>query len=328
MSKNGYHASQLYEDLFGGDRSSGISLTSFGYSISKPTDVRQKALRTAASAHSITEVITQLHRLRSLQRVERILQLFNTDITFMETLLSNEKRDHPTPVHERNKVRRIFKNKSRDANSKTRKTSKKKKSTSKTNKLRKAKLRYVIDQSGGGGSNRRVEDSDISSEDLDRVHVEYIYEEHKVDGYNIVFSTIGLEEADAILKLDLLYYDSDETLDGLKKRIQAVPAGQLIGVKSDSQLQGYVIYKPIDSTDASEPKVHIEWFCANKGFGTPLYRFLEAVLTKLGYSIANISVSLEGSYAVRRLNFWYRMGYQTVKIDASNQKIRMEKRLD
>ena len=166
----------------------------------------------------------------------------------------------------------------------------------------------------------------FDNEENNGVSSNKIYEEHKIDDREIIFYTIDNTEknVDQILDLDLKYLDSDQTKQVVKSKIiENEKSGNIVGIKYNEILQGYCQFKPVEQS-----KVKIIWFCANKSFGTPLYMFMEKYLSMRGtFTMIILSVSLQGSYAVRRLNFWNKMGFVTSGIDTKINTIFMEKNI-
>ena len=179
----------------------------------------------------------------------------------------------------------------------------------------------------GGAENEAT--SDDASYNVEYIEVgstksksnSYLKEEHVVDGKRIVFETLSEPDANQILKLDLLYLDSDRTIEDVLKDLHTF-SGEIIGIKAEDRLQGYAIFVPKDHSE-----VKIKWFCANKGYGTALYSFLESYLRSNDYTKIDIIVSLEGSYGLTRLNFWYKNGYMATTIVLDEKKILMEKEI-
>ena len=146
-----------------------------------------------------------------------------------------------------------------------------------------------------------------------------IYESHTVNGSQVVFYTPGEKDVDQILELDRMYLDSDIDRKSVLRNV-IINEGFIIGIKVDGKLQGYCHHKPLPNMD-----VRIVWFCANKGYGTPLYTFMQKYLKLNDFTRIILIVSLEGSYAVRRINFWYHMGFTTYETNPRGAQIYMEK---
>ena len=147
-----------------------------------------------------------------------------------------------------------------------------------------------------------------------------VYEVHYVNGKEVEFRTLDMDDADSILELDIKYYDSDEKIENVVKKIME-NAGLMIGIIVDGLLEGYCLYSPFEENLT----VEIVWFCANKGNGTPLYHFMEKYFQMADYQKVIIVVSLEDKFAVRRINFWYKMGFTTYQSIPEKYKIHLEK---
>lgn len=147
-----------------------------------------------------------------------------------------------------------------------------------------------------------------------------IYEKHKLANREIIFYTLGPTDINQIHKLDIAYLDSDQTMAETEKKIKDNP-DLLIGIKSDTILQGYCQYKPTETINT----VKIVWFCANKSYGTPLYKFIEKYFLMNGYHEIILTVSLIDTYAIRRLNFWNKMEFQSYEINNETNSIYMRK---
>ena len=144
-----------------------------------------------------------------------------------------------------------------------------------------------------------------------------VYEKHNVNGQKIVFYTLGIDDAEQVHELDVKYLNADHgAIDQVKTRLIA-NAGLFIGIKSyddtDEKLQGYCQYAISDST------VTIRWFCANKTFGTPLYKFLEKFFWLSGFK----KINLTEKTANAKIDFWKKMGFEPS--DPQSKKVFMTK---
>jgi hypothetical protein len=146
-----------------------------------------------------------------------------------------------------------------------------------------------------------------------------VYELHQFNDKQIIFYTLGISDVEQVHELDLAYLDSDQTLESAKEKIEK-NKGKLIGIKANDKLQGYCQYAPSENSI-----VKMVWFCANKSYGTPLYQFMEKYFKVNEYEHIILVCSLEGSYAIRRLNFWTKMGFRVDKIDNTKHKLYMQK---
>jgi len=156
---------------------------------------------------------------------------------------------------------------------------------------------------------------------LNNVDNHSIYESHTVNGLEIVFYTLTESDVDDVLQLDKLYLDSDQTRESVSQNLSNNKK-LLIGIKEGGHLQGYCQYKSNE-----DKSVKLIWFCANKTFGTPLYIFMEKYFEKNDYNKILITVSLYGQFAIRRLNFWYLVGFLTYDINQAESKIYMSKQI-
>ncbi len=66
-------------------------------------------------------------------------------------------------------------------------------------------------------------------------------------------------------------------------------------------------------------------FCANKGYSTPLYTFLEKYFQNNGYTRIMTFVDLNSKNTIRKLNFWYAMGFSTYQTEIPEFKIHLHK---
>ncbi|ANB50799.1 hypothetical protein [Powai lake megavirus] len=293
----------------GGD----IHLTQYGYSVHKSDKERQKALRDASRDYGELAVLRRMNLIRNIQAVPENKEAMSRDVDYMSNLYAKFKKNHEDYMSSRSNSRRS--------------NSRKSKSNS-----RKSGSKYSNRQNQRGGQDSDTSDTSESTDYnmiVDKVNLpqkEYmeekstfsqkrhcdetgchvtnkIREKHTVDGREILYYTIDKEDIDNILDLDRQYLDSDITRDEVVSKINE-NKGYLIGIKVDGKLQGYCQYKQINDN-----QVKIIWFCANKGFGTPLYIFMEKYFELNNYAKIVISVSLEDKYNVNRLNFWYKMGF-------------------
>jgi hypothetical protein len=186
-----------------------------------------------------------------------------------------------------------------------------------------AYLKQLHREKQGGGQTYQFKEIDIKKEKhclngkCDSTNT--IYELHRIDGKELIFYTLTISDANQVHELDLAYLDSDQTLEQTKEKINA---NNLIGIKSGDKLQGYCEFAPDSSNNST---VKIIWFCANKSYGTPLYQFMEKYFGINGYEQIVLVVSLEGFYAIRRLNFWNRMGFTTYEIKHEKKQLYMRK---
>jgi hypothetical protein len=148
-----------------------------------------------------------------------------------------------------------------------------------------------------------------------------IKESHTVDDKTITYYTLTEKDVEQILDLDQIFMDSDRTEDDVLKNMKK-NKGLLIGIKDEdkNELQGYCQYVPLDNKE-----VEIKWFCANKTFGEALYIFMEKYFQSKKYTRITVDFSLDGRYAIPRINFWNRIYFRTYKINTANNVIYMDK---
>ncbi|AZL89162.1 N-acetyltransferase [Megavirus baoshan] len=306
----------------GGD----IHLTQYGYSVHKSDKERQNALREASHDYGELAVLRRMNLIRNIQAVPENKEAMSRDVDYMSNLYAKLKKKHEDYMSRKSNSR---KSNSRKSNSQRSKSQRSK------SKSRKSGSKYSSRQNQRGGQNSDTSDTSDTSEStdynmiVDKINLpqkEYmeeksmfsqkrhcdetgchvtnkIREQHTIDGREILYYTINKEDIDDILNLDRQYLDSDITRDQVISKINE-NKGYLIGIKVDGKLQGYYQYQQINDN-----QVKIIWFCANKGFGTPLYIFMEKYFELNNYNKIIISVSLEDKYNVNRLNFWYKMGF-------------------
>lgn len=287
-----------------------VKLRKYGYSVHKSTDKRHKALDEASDETDTLLVLRHLNLIRNYQADPYAKEIMNQDMEYMKKKYSKI-REKKGPAH-----------------------------GTYVQRSRRRKQKGGVDN-----LNEDLDDSDVVVDNVNlpeqtmvAVKTQYdtkevcdskgkcnditvVHESHNINGTKIMFYTLDTQDADSVLELDLNYFDSDETKEEAIEKLES-NYGYLIGMKTDEKLQGYCQYKPIDNET-----VKIVWFCANKGYGTPLYSFMEKFFIRKKFSTIIIIVSLEGSYAVRRLNFWYDKGFSTYESKADDKKVLMEKKI-
>ena len=324
-----------------------LHLSTYGYSIHKSEPLRRAALRAAAKDNDILMVLRRLSLIRNYQPIPENKEIFTRDVEFMKDMYDPYRK---TP--RRAPEYKVWENENdldRWRNMNNRKNYRSKNS-SKSNRRTKTKR----NQRGGDDEQTFIDpitpiefdDSTISDDVVDNINLpeqhiieintvidrkkvcdskgncidsNNIYEMHEVDGKQVLYYTLDKKDANDVLKLDLLFLDTDRTSDDVIQNIQSNP-GLLIGIKIDGKLEGYCQYKPQGNMD-----VKIVWFCANKGFGTALYVFMEKYFRINNYVRIILVVSLEGPYATKYINFWYHNGFMTYETIAEKKKVYMEK---
>ena len=278
-----------------------INLTAYGYSLKNNSVSRHNSLRLAIIKNNLPIVYHDLYLLAHDSSDLKNKQIINKDIMYMKKLHKKIKK-----IHQKGG---LLNNKSdTDDEFELVNLPEEKISTKKI-------IVQTINQNTNCDPNGKC-------------HIKNtIYEKHQFDDREIIFYTLTIDDADQIHELDIKYLDSDQTIQQTREKIDKNP-NLLIGIKSNGILQGYCHYKFFTETnEANETEnfVKIVWFNANKSYGTPLYKFMEKYFLINGYNKVILTVSLKGSYAIRRLNFWNKMEFETKNINNTHNEIYMSK---
>lgn len=280
-----------------------MHLTKYGYRVHEPTAARHEALEKASEDNDPLTVLRRLNLIRNFQYVPENKETMSQDVDFMKDLYANYKKTHP------NAGRRGPRSNSRRSRSRS-------------------KSQYGGDPMTSVTS--ATSDDHISETNISFTKEEHcengtchtinrVNEQHMVDGKNVVFATLEKSDAEQVLKLDQQHADSNKTLQQVQDNLSK-NYGRIIGIKIDGTLEGYCQYQEINRSE-----VKLDWFCANKGYGSVLYNFMEKYFIRNNYHKIVMVVNLEGSYSVRRLNFWYEQGFKTYQTKLDDKKIHMEK---
>ena len=305
-----------------------LHLSKFGYALSKPDNERKAALRKASKQFGVRKVMGHLNLIRNYQAMPENKAKFTEDVEYMKDLYDPIRKGKRAPKYDvwadpDDKERYRNKNNRKKSKSKSKSKSSKSKRNQRGGDDTDDDSDYVVDYlplpkpeliAMSTVINQKKICDDNGCETID-----YVYESHNVNGKKIVYYTLDEKDAEDVLQLDQLYYDSDITLDEVKNNISK-NRGYMIGVKVDDELEGYCQFSALDNNE-----VKINWFCANKGFGSTLYVFIEKYFRMNNYVKIIITVSLEGSYSTRRLNFWYAKGFTTENISMDKAQMRMVK---
>ncbi|BCS83394.1 putative N-acetyl transferase [Cotonvirus japonicus] len=281
-----------------------MSLTRYGYSVHESNQRRHQALEAASNVYGPLPVLRRINLIRNYQAVPENKERMSDDVDFMSNLYARYKETHPEAGR-------------RDSTYRS-------KNNSRSRKRSKSKSR---NQRGGSESisEPHVSETNIKftqqefCENDNCYNINIVDETHNVDGRSVRYFTLGKNDVEDILRLDIEYFDSDRTKDDVLKNISK-NQGKLIGIKVDDELQGYCQFQ-----EESKSQVKITWFCANKGYGTALYIFMEKYFQLNNYHKIFLIVSLEGEYSIRRINFWYHQGFKTYETNPDGKKIYMEK---
>jgi hypothetical protein len=106
-----------------------------------------------------------------------------------------------------------------------------------------------------------------------------------------------------------------------QKVLERMQDHDFIGIFADDEMKGYCDYK-IDGDHS-----HIVWFCSVKGFGTPLWLFMEKLLKYNDVKSITLQISMQQSKEIvkRRFNFWIQRGFTLYDYDIDAKKLEMEK---
>ncbi|QGR54137.1 hypothetical protein [Moumouvirus maliensis] len=303
-----------------------IHFRDYGYDVHKPDRERQQALIDASNDYNPLTVLRRMNLIRNYQPVPENKERMSRDVEFLSNYYAkikemdsnNDKNSRPNNRSRRSGNNRSKRSKSNRSNSRSKRSNNRSRSRSKKN--RSNQRGGVDNETLDKNINNTLYSQSKNCENDKCSVINRVREQHIVDGRKIVYYTVDENDANEILNLDKMYLDSDRTIDQVVKDINKYK-GFIIGIKVDEILQGYCQYKEIDNN-----KVKIVWFCANKGFGTPLYIFMEKYFQLNNYDHVILAVSLEDKYSTRRLNFWYKMGFRSNGISDKKQ-ITMEKNI-
>jgi len=282
--------------------SGGSHLDQCGESVHRPESIRHAALRAASKDYSTLRILRRLNLIRNYQAVPQNKEIFSRDVEYLKKLYrSDYRKGHHSKISQRRTKKQTGGDPLTSENSEEIETK------AKNNPL-------IIDNKVVINKQKICKDENCNIKNT-------IYESHIVNGNKIVYQTLDEKDAKEILELDKKYLDSDADIEYVDRKISD-NQGYLIGIKADDHLQGYCQYEPRDNQ-----VVFITWFCANKGYGTPLYTFMEKYFKANDYKKIILVVNLEGSYSTARINFWYKMGFKTYESVPEKYKVHMEKHL-
>jgi hypothetical protein len=285
-----------------------VDLSSYNYSIHKPESVRRRALHAAAQDFSVLPVLRHLTTLRNYQSRPENKEIFTADIEFMNNMYDTNRYNYPK--------------------------SKQYKTQRGGNDILLQDPITSIDTNTSTTSDDIVENINLPETNIeintiiDRQKVcdaegncgvsNVIYEMHEIDGKQVIYYTLDEKDVDDILQLDKIYLDPNRTRNDVVQNI-INNKGLLIGIKIDGKLEGYCQYDPYENME-----VEILWFCANKGYRTALYTFMENYFGLSNYTRIILNIDLEKSHSAELINFWYAMGFKTYEA-LSDKKMHMEK---
>lgn len=276
-----------------------VHLTQYGYSIHKPTNLRRAALRAATKDYNTLVVLRRLNLLRNYQAIPENKEIFTDDVEYMKKLYSNIRRTKPKSGSKQHGGIPYEQNNIQDPM---------------TSDIDSPNERMIEVNTFMNMETICTDKSKCSTKSI-------IKESHTVNGKQVMYYTLEEKDAEQVLELDQMFLDSDLDKNAVVQKI-INKSGLLIGIKVNDKLEGYCQYEPVNNTS-----VKIIWFCANKGFGTPLYTFMEKFFKMNDNVKITLVVSLEGTYSTKRLNFWYAMGFRTYETLSTEKKVCMEKNI-
>lgn len=278
-----------------------LKISKYGYSIHKSEPVRRAALREASRDNDTLEVLRKLNLIRNYQSDKKNKEIFSKDVEYMKKLYAKSKKqrggDNDLIDNELISSDDII--------------------TVNLPENRKIKIDTVIS-------------SDEVCDDDKCTTTNNVYETHTIDNTEVIFRTIKKSDSEQILDLDQTYYDPNTTNSLVVDMIDR-NAGNIIGIEVGGKLQGYCVFKDLGadttSDNVSNKGIYILWFCANKGFGTPLYKFLEKYFKMNNHKqiSAIVNLNTESEIASRLINFWNKMGFETLIVSGFDGLILMGK---
>lgn len=283
-----------------------LRLTSYGYNIHKSDALRQRALQAASVDNNPLIVLRKLSLIHDHQHIPAYKEIYSRDVGYMKNIYSDYKRkinarDNIKLQSQIGSAQYLSEEIGQDTVDVDQDNN--------NNNVIMTEINTIVDR-------QKVCDAD------GKCGVRNVFKEtYTIDGKTVQFSTLDITDADQILDLDIKYLDSDTDMNTTIAKIKD-NIGLLIGIKIDDKLEGYCLYDPLENN-----QVKIVWFCANKGYGTLLYKFMEKYFKLAGYTKILIVVSIQGSYATQRINFWNKVGFRTYESIPEKYKIHMEKNI-
>lgn len=301
-----------------------LHLSKYGYAIHKPKNARRAALRAASKDFNTLEVLRRLNLIRNYQAVPENKAIFSKDVEYMKKLYAEKQKggaddeDDEENDEENNMEDDVDADNDvdNDADNNTDNDLEVEIETATENENDTSESDDVVDNID---LPEKKETTSVFTENkvCNGECKSNISEVHSVNGKKIVYYTLGNDDTDQILKLDIEYMDPGQTRKDVVKKLNE-NQGFLVGIKIENELEGYCQYKPINDSD-----VDIVWFCANKGCATPLYIFMEKFFEYNDYTKIYVDVNLDDQDATRKINFWYAVGFMANK--TKDKRIFMEK---
>lgn len=260
-----------------------IHLSKYGYGIHKTQAQRRSALRAASKEHNTLVVLRRLNLLRNYQTIPENKNIFSNDVEYMKKLYS----------------------KNNQSNIKNKKSL----------------------QTGGNDKTKYIEvvskfnSSNICDEEGKCEMKNVIYESHIVDGRQIVFYTLGDNDASEVYELEKKHCKTNKIEEDFLNMIKK-NKGYLIGIKVDNILEGYCCFEPKDKS-----KIEIKRCCVNKGYETALYTFMERFFQKNNYDEITTKIDFNDFNFTKKINFQYGAGFTAFDISEYNKEIYFRKEI-
>ncbi|MEM0353984.1 MAG: hypothetical protein QXW79_00245 [Thermoplasmata archaeon] len=251
-----------------------IHLSDYGYAIRKSAPERHAALRRAARDTNPLLVLKRLNLIRNYQPIPEIKQIFSRDVDYMKRLYANYRKKHgPIPRHRISSFKKNqlggYSETQEPSNNPESEQSDDLENMENDNPKIKSKSKSVSIKT----STKKMEVCDSNGKCEIRI---IVFDSYQIDGHKVIFRTLDENDVHHVLILDRVYIDPNQTKEIVLEKLKN--KGLLIGIFVDEILEGYFQYKPLDKKN-----VKIIWFCANQGYGTILYKFLEKFLKKNEY---------------------------------------------
>ena len=321
-----------------------IRLTNYGYGIKKSEEKRRAALISAAKDYDMLEILRKLNLIRNYQSIPAIKQIFTRDVNFLKNKYQEEKNKMSKTVSKHKATP--------SSNSKySQKTKYKSKSNSRSNSRSNSKSRSKMiggisieqilqnlsldennedEPSASPSISPASPSASISPASPSPLHNKIlssksifnksctngkckiqtnIYEKHTINDLKFEYYILDKNDIPQIIKLNKLCSTTlnvqNKLIDILENKNEFL---SIVGMKVDDELQAYCQYKIVGDS------VHINYFCALKGYGTPLYTFVEKYFDMNGFNEIISMVNVKEIMADQKINFWYKQGFHTMKI--------------
>ncbi|MEM3061955.1 MAG: hypothetical protein QW303_00215 [Nitrososphaerota archaeon] len=263
-----------------------IHLSDYGYAIRKPTAERHAALRRASRDTNPLLVLKRLNLIRNYQPIPEIKQIFSRDVDYMKKVYAKYKKIHGSiPRHRITSFKKHQHGGGSEITTQEPLTDVDFEQSDNSTSVEKIDSQ-ISEKSRSKSvsiktSTKKVEVCDTNGKCETRI---IVFDLYQIDGRNVIFRTLDENDTHHVLILDRIYIDPNQSRETVLEKLKN-NKGLLIGIFVDEILEGYFQYKPLDKKN-----VKIIWFCANRGYGTILYKFLEKFLKKNEYKYITIDL--------------------------------------